>query len=332
MTPLRLPSREFRRARQGAWVELEALLERAERKGIAALTANEVGRLPVLYRAAISSLSVARSVSLDASLLDYLECLSARAYACVYGTRQRFGSVLRDFFNRRFPEAVRALRLSIALAAAFLALGTVAGYAMVRHDPEAFYAIVPETHGDDRNPAASTETLRKTLYDPEYRSGRLAAFSSFLFSHNAQIGILAFALGFAAGLPVFFLMFWNGLSLGALAALFSERGLGLDFWAWVLPHGVSELSAVALCGGAGLAVAGSLVFPGRHGRLKSLAIRGREAALLVLGAISMLLLAAFIEGVIRQAFPFLILRLAIAIFTAGAWAAYFGLAGREARR
>ena len=94
----------------------------------------------------------------------------------------------------------------------------------------------------------------------------LATFAASLFSHNARIGILAFALGFVAGLPTLFLLFYNGLVLGAFAALYHARGLGVDIWGWLLPHGVTELLAVVLCGAAGFLLAHGLVFPGARPR------------------------------------------------------------------
>ena len=77
-------------------------------------------------------------------------------------------------------------------------------------------------------------------------------FATFLFTHNAAIGMLCFALGFAFGLPVMLLLFYNGLTLGALAALHESHGLSLEFWAWIAIHGSTELLAVIICGGAGV--------------------------------------------------------------------------------
>jgi len=51
------------------------------------LSLDELQRLPILYRAALSSLSVARTIVLDRNLLLYLETLSTRAFLAVYGPR-----------------------------------------------------------------------------------------------------------------------------------------------------------------------------------------------------------------------------------------------------
>ena len=71
----RLRSYRFRKERERNWQELEGLVARIEKGGVGRLTAYELSMLPVLYRHTISSLSVARSISLDRNLLEYLETL-----------------------------------------------------------------------------------------------------------------------------------------------------------------------------------------------------------------------------------------------------------------
>ena len=87
--------------------------------------------------------------------------------------------------------------------------------AMTLHDVEWFYTFVDDQYAQGRNPASSTQALREVLYSNDHDGGDLGVFTSFLFTHNAQVGIMAFALGFAAGLPVYILLFMNGMILGA---------------------------------------------------------------------------------------------------------------------
>ena len=68
-----LRSYNFRREREDGWRDLDSLVQRVQRSGLANLSAQELRRLPELYRSVISSLSVARSISLDRNVLAYLE-------------------------------------------------------------------------------------------------------------------------------------------------------------------------------------------------------------------------------------------------------------------
>src|SRR6266704_2613931 len=100
-----LKSSEFRKGRAEGWLELERLVTRVERQGIRRLSLDELQRLPILYRAALSSLSVARTIVLDRNLLLYLETLSTRAFLAVYGPRANPIAGLRAFFGRERPAA-----------------------------------------------------------------------------------------------------------------------------------------------------------------------------------------------------------------------------------
>jgi len=332
MQAIRLKSYEFRRERQATWIELERLVAKAERGGVRRLQAGQLARLPLLYHATLSSLSVARAISLDRNLLAYLESLCARAYFCVYAPKEHLIDVAIGFFTRRFPEAVRRFKGHIALAALFLVTGAVTAHVLVARNGDWFYSFVDPAYAQGRSPASSTDDLRRVLYHtPDGATGGvLSRFTSFLFTHNARIGMLSFALGFAAGIPVYLLMFTNGLTLGAFSALYGSRGLGLEFWAWILPHGITELGAIVVCGGGGLVLAQSLVFPGRRTRLENLARRGREAGILLMGAVVMFFCAALLEGYFRQLVHAVPVRLGVAIATAALWGLYLGLAGRRA--
>jgi uncharacterized membrane protein SpoIIM required for sporulation len=319
---------EFRREREASWRELQALVERIERGGPSGLSPVELGRLPVLYRSALSSLSVARAIALDRSLLEYLEALSARAYFCVYAPQGRLRQLAGWFLSSGFPRALRAHGRQLAAALLVTAIGFLTGQLLVQADPDRFYSLVDPGMADGRDPAASTEELRQALYHPGARPW-LIVFAMVLFDHNARLALMAAALGFLAGLPTLYLLYANGVTLGAFAALYGSRGLWLEFWAWILPHGITEIGAIVVCGAAGLALAEGLLFPGRLTRLASLAARGRGAAPLVVGAVLMLFAAGLIEGIFRQTVSDPAVRLAVAALTAAGWVAYVGLAGRE---
>jgi uncharacterized membrane protein SpoIIM required for sporulation len=125
------------------------------------------------------------------------------------------------------------------------------------------------------------------------------------------------------------LIAYQGLILGAFLALHANRGLTVDFLGWVSIHGVTEITAIVLCGGAGLVIAEKLLFPGPHSRLDSLALHGRVAAQVAVGAVLMFFVAAIIEGGFRQLVQSTELRFAVAALTALVWLAYFIIAGRR---
>ncbi len=300
MATIELKSSQFRRERETSWRELEHLIDRLDKEGPAHMAPEDLCRLPVLYRSALSAQSVAHAISLDRALLTYLDALAARAYLAVYAERSNVLDRVARFFSHTFPRAVSALRWHILAAFATLMLGVATGLSLTLAEPEWFYAFVSDALAQGRSPAASDEILLNAIYDRPPVLETLVRFASFLFTHNAGIGLLAFGLGIVLGIPTLLLMLINGLMLGSFIALYADRGLGVDFLAWLSVHGTTEILAIALCGGAGLSLGAAVVFPGRHGRLASLADRGRQAAVVVLGAALLFFLAALLEGFVRQ--------------------------------
>jgi uncharacterized membrane protein SpoIIM required for sporulation len=327
--PLTLKSHRFRAEREADWRRLEALLARMERGGAGRMSDDEVTAIPVLYRSALSSLSVARAISLDQSLIAYLESLCTRGYFCVYGTRTTLAERIAAFFAGAWPAAVRELWRETLVSTAFMIVGTIVAFTLTRESPDWFYSFVPTDLAGGRGPAASTKELRDTLFASHGGDG-LAFFSTFLFTHNAQISLLAFALGFACCLPTAFLMTYNGLMLGAFLSLFAQRGLGFEFGGWVLIHGVTELFAITLAGAAGFRIGWTLAFPGERSRLDALAEAGRKAAIVMAGVVVMLGCAGLLEGVARQLITDTFARYGIAAASAFVWLSYFYLPRRDA--
>jgi len=319
---------EFRREREATWAELEQMIAAADKRGLRALPADALARLPHLYRATLSSLSVARSISLDRALVEYLESLVGRAYFVVYGTRQHVRRQLAEFFAWKLPSTIRAAKWHILAAVVISIAGTIAAYSLTSHDADYYYSFMGDM-AQGRTPASTTAELRDGLYHQEGVSSFLATFAASLFSHNSRVAILAFALGFVAGLPTLLLLFYNGLTLGAFVALYTSRGLGWDIWGWLLPHGVTELTAIMIAGGAGLMLAHGLVFSGAQPRLDALRERGKPAAVIVIGAVLMLFVAGIIEGIFRQTVTDIHVRYAVAGGTTLFWIWYFGFCGRR---
>jgi uncharacterized membrane protein SpoIIM required for sporulation len=329
-----LKSSEFRKGREEGWRELERLVQRVERRGVRRLSLDELQRLPILYRAALSSLSVARTIALDRNLLLYLEALSVRAYLAVYGPRTNPIAGLRAFFGQELPAAVRSARWHILIAALAMFVGVAAGFMLTVQDEAWFSSLVPSGLGGGRGPSST----RAELYDKEIFAPWPGAAQSFgifagvLFNHNTLVGIMTFGLGMGAGVPTMLLTVYQGLPLGAFVALHFNRDLTVDFLGWLAIHGVTELGALILFAAGGLVIAEKILFPGRYSRIENLAIHGRLAAQMAVGAVLMLFAAAFLEGGFRQLVQSTPLRFAIGFGVGALWLAYFCLAGRGVRR
>jgi uncharacterized membrane protein SpoIIM required for sporulation len=195
-------------------------------------------------------------------------------------------------------------------------------YILVRQDPDWFYGFVQPGVASGRDPTATAASLRATLYQPEPVTEGLSRLAAFLFTHNAQIALFAFALGFALCLPTAALMVLNGGMLGAFLALFASRGLLFEAGGWLFIHGTTELFAITLAGAAGFSIGWAVAFPGERSRVDAAAEAGRRAATVMAGVVVMLFVAGLLEGFARQLIQADLARYAVAVGALAAWLAY----------
>ena len=322
----------FRAEREADWIAFDLLLTKLEKRGAKALTSDELLQLPILYRATLSSLSIARATSLDKALLDHLEALSIRGYFLVYGVRETRWSRIRRFVLYDWPAAVRAVWKETLIISLVIILGALTSWSLVSHNPEWYYNFVDESMAGGRDPRATVEFLRSTLGHGKDGGGEesgLHVFATFLFTHNSRVSIMSFALGFAFGVPTMMLEYYQGIGLGAMLAVFSSKGLGFDFGGWLFIHGTTELFAAALSGAAGLRIGAAVVFPGARSRLEAAAQAGKTAGKVMVGVILMLFAAGLLEGFGRQLITDTMLRYAIGSLMLLAWIAYYYIPRRE---
>jgi len=325
-----LRSDKFRLEREGDWRTLEDLLVRMEKGSLRGVSDDDILALPALYRTAASSLAVARETSLDAATLHYLESLVQRAWFQVYGPKQGFVAWFRGFLTGGWSRAVREIWLDICIALFVMVAGTVVGWLLVSRDNEWYYALVPTQFLDTRRPGATREVLLESLVTkPD--AGGLSAFAAYLFSNNAGVSIMAFALGFAFGIPSLLLLVHNMAVLGAMMWLFSEAGLTMEFAAWLSVHGTTELLGIMLAGAAGLHIGRSMAFPGNRSILSAAAISGKRAAQVMAGVVVMMIFAAILEAFPRQLVGSADMRFAIGGFMLAFWILYFAALGRPRR-
>lgn len=317
-----LRSHRFRKEREASWAELEELLGKAERRGATGLNDAELLKLPRLYRACVSGLSMARAISLDRELIVYLENLATRGYFYVYGTRATFFERMGQFFARDWPLSVQKLWRETLFAFVITVLCVITAYWLVIHSSDWYFSFVPESMAGGRSPDSTVESLRDGLYKGDWKDS-LSLFATALFTHNARIGIFAFALGFAFGLPTLFLMANNGLSLGAFLAVYVPKGLGYEVTGWLMIHGTTELFAIFLAGGAGFHIGWKLAFPGEKARMQAAKEAGLVAANVMIGMVMMLFIAGLLEGFGRQLVKADWARYAIGLFMLCFWMLYF---------
>lgn len=300
-TTIASPTIARRAAERAELQRFAALLERAERLQVRGLGFDELRELGALYRAHAARLAVARDRDVDPDAVRTLNGLCTRAYAALFTERAHR-------VRRPWPQALRAAFgmtwRTQAIAWALLAAGFVLGGGLTWNDPLAVHALVPSGMGysSERLDAlvASAAARERFFAVSDMPTSAKAVFGSFLFANNTRVGLLAFATGMLAGIPTVVLTLYNGIILGAFASIFLHDPWPLAFLAWILPHGVPELTAICLCAAGGLQLGAAVAMPGPRGRAVALAEAVPPVLVLVGTAVPLFVLAALIESFVRQ--------------------------------
>ena len=281
--------RDFVNKKRADWDRLAALIRAAGGpKGVRGLSRDDVRELGPLYRRASSDLAYARLHATTSDLVLHLNSLVGRAHAFMFeaeSARSPSRSIVH-FYLHEFPATLQKRFWYFAAATAVTILGGVFAYWLVITHPDKLNLFVPEQF------RSSVEFWKSGKVTEEAHASQ----SGFLFTNNMTVGLVAFGLGGLGGIPTAHALFTNGATLGAISALMTQVHRHGTFWPGILPHGIAELTAIFICGGAGFLLGMSWLFPGQYGRVESFKRGGFDAIKLVLGTIPLFIFAAIIEG------------------------------------
>jgi uncharacterized membrane protein SpoIIM required for sporulation len=118
--------------------------------------------------------------------------------------------------------------------------------------------------------------------------------------HNVKVSFMIFITGILAGLGTIWLLFNNGVMVGAFQYYFFSRGLGWKSILVIWIHGTLEISSIIISGAAGIVLARSLLFPGTYKRLPSLKQGAKDGIKMMIGLVPVFVIAAFLEGFVTR--------------------------------
>jgi len=273
--------------RRSFWDRLAVLLERAGASGVGALSNDELQETALLYRQIAGDLSALRQDRTAKSLQAELNTLLVRAHNLIYSERRKGLGQIWTFLRFEYPVLFRRL-LSYTLASLVLFLGGAAvGALLAVFRPE----FVTHLLGPEMLAAINQHrmwTLSINSMAPAVSSG--------IMTNNLSVTFAAYAMGITAAIGTIYMVGWNGILLGVVAAACAQHRMSMQLWSFVAPHGSLELPSIVIAGSAGLRLGAGLLFPGMYSRRYSIAVAGAESARLLAGVIPLLVIAGTFEG------------------------------------
>ena len=273
--------------RKPHWSKLESLLNQSAQGGLKSLSRSDLQELSLLYRQTAADLAAIREDRGSVHFARYINQLLVRAHNTIYSGHRASPRALFSFFLHTYPAAFCRNLKHCFLATLIFAVAGVVGAVLTYQNPDFKVKLLgPQM----------VETIDRHEMWTHSIVGIKPLASSAIMTNNMSVGFTTFALGITGGLGTIYMMAFNGLLIGVIGMACWLSGMSLQLWSFVAPHGVLELPAIFIAGGAGLRIAQGLLFPGVLPRRDSLAKAGVEAVQLLLGTIPILIIAGLIEA------------------------------------
>lgn len=222
---------------------------------------------------------------------DYLNELALFAHQSIYKDRRSNGNQFINFFKTEVPLAVYKNHRVFLYALIIFSLAVLIGLLSSHYDPYFVRLILGNEYVEQ-----SLSNIQKGDPAAIYKSGAEMGSSLAITTNNIRVAFLAFAAGILFSIGSGYILFTNGIMLGAFHYMFYQESVLAKAMSAIWMHGTIEISVIIIAGGCGLMLGNSLLFPKTLSRKQSFIQKAKEASLILISTIPLFILAGFIEG------------------------------------
>ena len=242
-----------------------------------------------------NDLAYAQSYYPESKTLLYLNSLASQAHHKIYSNKKESSNKILDFFFYEFPlffkQYHKILFYVFVVFAVAVAIGAISTY----YD-DSFVRIIL---GDGY--------VNKTLEnidngDPMaiYKSGSEIGTFLGITINNIRVAIIAYAFGVFISVGTGYVLFQNGVMLGAFFTFFYNREILYDATKTVWLHGTIEIWVIIIAGCAGFVMGNSILFPKTYSRMVSFVRGAKDGLKIMISTVPFFIIAGFIEGFITR--------------------------------
>ncbi|SHN31162.1 stage II sporulation protein M [Gracilibacillus kekensis] len=300
---------QFIKQNRSDWEQLEILTTNLQKKK----TYQVIEEFQHTYQKVARQLSYSQTYFPDEDVTHYLNEIVAKAHNVLYQSQQSSWKQAYHFFSSKFVGLLLEQWKAIIIAMLLFFIGGLASFITVIDNPAHLHGILPEEMVQSVEPESLGE-------NPQAVDAPVMSVE--IMTNNIRVAILAFAGGITFGILTVYVLIYNGILIGALAGLFWNYSNSYSFWAYIVPHGIIELLAIFIAGGAGLLMGYKIFVPGKYSRGYQLKVQTVRSVQLLLGTIPLFVIAGIIEGYITPADISLEMKYLVAIITAVGLLAY----------
>lgn len=243
----------------------------------------------------VNDLGYAKTFYPQSKVTQYLNKLASEIYLGIYKNKKEESSRIVKFWKTELPIVIEKYRRELLYAfLIFLFFALVAAFSAANDQ-----SFVRGVLGNDYLEMTEQNIAKGDPFGV-YKGEDSASMFLWIAVNNISVSFLIFILGILAGLGTLWMLFNNGVMLGAFQYYFFSKGLGWQSVLVIWIHGILEISSIIIAGAAGIVLAKSLVFPGTYNRLYSLKRGAKDGIKMMIGLVPVFILAAFLEGYVTR--------------------------------
>lgn len=270
------------------WTRFEETLSEIEKDR----TALPAEAFPEQYREICNHLSIAKHRGYSVGVTTRLNRLVERGHTLLYGARVSRQDVILDYITAGFARQIRAEWKLLLLSTAFFVIPALAMFFWLTTEPDWTYHVL----GSRQMVSMEAMYEQPTSMRVDRESDSDVLMFGYYIRNNTGIGLRTFASGLVFGIGSLFVIAFNGIFMGAVAAHLHNAELSQNLWPFIIGHGSFELTAIVLAGMTGFKLGFAPIWPGRLSRMDALRKSARDNVGLVAGFAAMFIIAAFIEA------------------------------------
>ncbi|MDG1572571.1 stage II sporulation protein M [Robiginitalea sp. M366] len=242
-----------------------------------------------------NDLAYAQTYYPGSKTLEYLNALASEAHQIIYRNRKESRNRLWRYWTHEFPHFFGPHQRTLGLALLIFVLAAAIGSLSALNDASFVRLILGDAYVN-----LTLDNIAQGNPTAIYKSG--GALGSFLgiTIHNIRVALLAYALGVTAGIGTAYLLFNNGVMVGAFITFFYNEGVFVEANKQIWLHGAFELSVIVVAGCAGLLMGKGLLFPGTYPRRHSFMQGAKDGLKVLVSTLPFFVVAGFIEGFITR--------------------------------
>jgi uncharacterized membrane protein SpoIIM required for sporulation len=225
----------------------------------------------------------------------YLNNLAAQVHQAIYRNKKEDRGRVGRFWKTELPQLYYEARRPLLYAFLIFVLSMGVGALSTAHDDTFARLILGDAYVN-----MTLDNIERGDPMGVYKDMQQSNMFFAITFNNVRVSFLAFVLGLLASVGTGFVLFYNGVMVGAFQYFFYQKGLLLTSFLTIWTHGTLEISAIVLAGAAGLVMGNSLLFPGTYPRGESFRRGARRGLKMVIGLVPIFIAAGFLEAFVTR--------------------------------